>query len=195
MKKLQSFIMAIAMLLVLSACGATAPRHMMFKEDPSVNIFNVKPESGKAALVVVRTVSVGGAIDFFTYLDKKLIGVTQWKSYFIKTDVTPGVHYVISQAESIEPVKINFEQGQVYYILQVPRMGVWRARVSAAPLLPQKLSETFDSSCRLVALDVNKPGDDLSDKDYNEAVSDYEREVKEGHHQDHLNYKGVPAKY
>jgi hypothetical protein len=182
------------MVLVLSACGASAPRYMMFKEDPTLNIFNLKPESGKAALVVARTTSYGGAIDFYVYLDKKLIGVTQWKSHFVKTDVTPGEYYVITQAENMEPVKINFQKDQVYYLQQTPRMGVWRARVSVAPVTPQELSTSFDSSCRLVVYDVKKPGDDLSDKDYTEAVNDYEREVKEGRHQDHLSYKGTPAK-
>lgn len=193
MRRVQVLFVVI-LTVMLSACAASAPRHMAFKDDAAINIFKIKPEVGKAALVVARTVSFGGAIEFDTYLDKKMIGVTQWKSHFIKTDVTPGVHYVISKAENYEPVKLNFEANHVYYLLQVPRLGVWRARISVAPIMPEQLSSTFDTSCRLVVYDPKKPGEDLSDDDYNGAVNDYEREVKEGHHSDHLSYKGVEVK-
>ena len=185
-------VVAVAM-IVLSACAASAPRHMMFKDDPTVKIAAIKPDSGKAALVVARTTKFGGAIEFDTYLDKKMIGVTQWKSYFFRTDITPGTHYVISKAESMEPAKINFEAGRVYYIHQVPRMGVWRARVSIALETPDQMMKEFDSDCRLVMPDPKDAGDDLSDEDYKQAIVDYEREIKEGLHKEHEGYRGIAA--
>ena len=185
-------VMAVA-LIVLSACAASAPRHMMFNNDPTVKIAAIKPDSGKAALVVVRTTKIGGAIEFDTYLDRKMIGVTQWKSYFIKTDIAPGMHYVISKAESMEPVKINFETGRVYYIHQSPRMGVWRARISIALETPEQVMKEFDDGCRLVLFDPKDAGDELSDKDYKQAISDYEREIKEGLHKEFEGYRGVAA--
>jgi hypothetical protein len=33
----------------------------------------------------------------------------------------------------------------------------------------------------------------LSGEDYNHAVSDYEREVKEGRHKEYEEYRGAPA--
>ena len=186
------FSMMIAVLILVSACGG--PRHMVSKDDSSINIFQIKPDRGKAALVVARTTGYAGPTEFDTFLDKKMIGVTKRKCYFIKTDITPGVHYVISRAESVEPVRINFEPGKVYYLQHIPRPGVWRARLSVALVTPQELSTSFDSGCKLLVYDVNDPGEDLSDKDFNEAVRDYEREVKEGRHKEDIEYKGVPAK-
>jgi hypothetical protein len=193
MKHFQFSLFMIAVLLLVSACGG-APGHMLFKDDPTINVFRIRPEKGKAAIVVARTTSYGGAVEFDTYLDKKMIGVTKGKSYFIKTDVAPGVHYVITKAENAEPVKINFSSKRVYYIQEIPRMGVWKARVSVALVSPKELSTSFDTSCRLVIYDVNNPGDDMSDKDYQEAVNDYEREVKEGHHSEDVRYEGVSTK-
>ena len=193
MKRFQLGMLMIAMSFFVLACHG-APGHMLFKEDQSINVFNIKPETGKAALVVARTTSYGGAIEFETYIDKKMIGVTKWSSYFVKTDVTPGAHYVITTAENVEPAKINFQPMRVYYIQEIPRMGVWKARVSVALVTPQELSTSFDNGCKLVVYDINNPGDDLSDKDYLDAVRDYEREVKEGHHKEDAGYKGVPAK-
>ncbi len=194
MKRHYFRILLLAVFFVVSGCAASAPRYMAFKEDPTFNIFKVKPEKGYAALVVARTTKFGGAIEFDTFLDKKMIGVTQWKSYFVKTNITPGVHYVITRAESVEPAKINFKPDRIYYLQQIPRMGVWRARVSVALVTPQELSTSFDSDCRLLAYDVQNPGEDMSDKDYREAINDYEREVKEGRHQEDSSYNGIPAK-
>jgi hypothetical protein len=194
MKRFQNVVLIFATLLLVSACASSAPRHMMFKEDPTSAISSVKPESGKAALVVGRSTSFGGAIEFDTYLDKVMIGVTQWKSYFFKTDIAPGVHYVISKAENMEPAKINFEPDRVYYIQQIPRMGVWKARLSVAPVTQQELLTTCDNSCKMLVYDAKNVGDNLSDDDFKKAVDDYERDVKEGLHKGDLEYKGAPAK-
>lgn len=192
-RNLYGMMIAAAMFLV-SSCATTAPQHMTFLEDPAINISSVKPEAGKAALVVVRTTKFGGAIEFDTYLEKKMIGVTQWKSYFIKTDIAPGVYYVFSKAENIETVKINFEPDRVYYVHQSPRMGAWKARVSIALETPEQIMGEFDNDTRLVVYDPRDAGDDLSDEDYMEAAADYEREVKEGLHKEYEGYRGVAAK-
>jgi hypothetical protein len=194
MKRFQNVVLIFATLLLVSACASSAPRHMMFKEDPASAISSVKPESGKAALVVGRSTSFGGAIEFDTYLDKVMIGVSKWKSYFFKTDVVPGVHYVISKAENMEPVKINFEPDRVYYIHQIPRMGVWKARISIALLTQQELISVCDNSCRLLVYDTKNVGDNLSDDDFKKAVDDYEKDVKEGQHKEYLDYKGMSVK-
>lgn len=191
MKRFIVGVMVVVALAFISAC--TPPRHMLVREGATLDIRNIKPENGKAALVVARTTIFGGAIEFDTYLDKKMIGVTQRKGFFVKSDVMPGTRYVISRAENMEPIKIIFEQDRVYYLQQIPRMGVWKARVSVAPLTPEELMTTMDADCKLMEYNPNDPGDELSDEEYNEAVRDYERELKEGKHLDHVNYKGVQA--
>jgi hypothetical protein len=194
MKRFWFGILLFAPLLFVSACVTTAPRHMLLNENTPLDIRSVKPDTGKSALVVARTTNFGGAIEFDTYLEKKMIGVTKWKSYFIWTDVNPGVSYVISKAENLEPVKINFEPGRVYYLQQIPRMGVWRARISVAVMTPEDLMNMMKDECKLLTYDPKDPGEDLSDEDYKKAVTDYEREVKEGLHKDYEGYRGVPAR-
>jgi len=193
MKRLFFGTMVFTVVLFLSAC-ATPPRHMLVKENSVVDIRAIKPENGKASLVVARTTNYGGAIEFDTYLDKKMIGVTQRKGFFVKSDIPPGTSYVISKAENMEPIKIQFEQDRVYYLLQIPRMGVWKARVSVAPLNADELLATMDDGCKLMEYNPKDPGDDLSDDDFKEAIQEYERDLKEGKHQDHVQYRGVEAK-
>src|SRR5674476_245115 len=82
-------ILALTTTVFNSACSP--PSHMLVKDKPWQDIRSVIPEKEKSALVVARTFRYGGAIAFDTYLDKKMIGVTKMKCYFIKTDVTPGV--------------------------------------------------------------------------------------------------------
>ncbi len=193
MKRLWFGFTLITLLVFVSACATTAPRHMVLNEKTPLNIKSIKPETGKSALVVARTTNFGGAIQFDTFLEKKMIGVTQWKSYFIRTDVNPGISYVISKAENMEPVKINFEPGRVYLLQQIPRMGVWRARISVALMTPENLLSMMDDDCKLLTYDPKNPGEDLSDEDYQTAITDYEREVKEGLHKDYEGYSGIPA--
>lgn len=192
MKSTVYAVVAVVMVLLISAC--TPPSHMLVRENVPPDLRAIRPESGKAALVVARTTIFGGAVEFDTYLDRKMIGVTQRKGYFVKTDVTPGMHYVITKAENFEPIRILFEQERVYYLQQIPRMGVWRARVSVAPVTPEELMTTMDEDCKLMEYNANDPGDDLSEEDYTQAVADYERELKEGRHRDRLEYRGVEVK-
>jgi hypothetical protein len=170
---------------------------MIFNDNPNFDIRSVKPENGKAALVVARTTNYAGEAQFDTHLEKKLIGVTRGKSYFIKTDVNPGASYVISNYGNMEVAKINFEPGRVYYLLQIPRWrggGFFLAGISVILLIPEDLMSTMDKGCKLITYDTNHPGDDLSDKDYLKAVNDYEQEVKKGKHKEHEGYRGVPGK-
>jgi hypothetical protein len=189
MKRLLYAFSMLAMLVFASACSP--PSHMLIKEDAGLNIRAIRPQNGKSALVIARTTNYGGAIEFDTYLDRKMIGVTQRKSFFVKTDVPPGTHYVIAKAENFEQVRIPFEENRVYYLLQIPRMGVWKARVSMAPLSTEELLSTWDDGVKYLEYDVKNPGDDLSEEDFKQVVEDYEREVKEGMHKDKEAYRGV----
>ena len=94
----QSIIAILPLVMLLAACS---PSNMV-KKDERLDIRTVKPEQGKAALVVARTTSFGGAINFFTYLDKKSIGVTRGKGCFIKKDIEPGQQYLIARTESLD---------------------------------------------------------------------------------------------
>jgi hypothetical protein len=192
MKRFFYYAVLFVAMAVLSACGG--PRHMIIKENSSLNIKTIKPSRGKAALVVARTTGFGGGVEFDTFLDKKMIGVTKGKGYFIKKDVPPGIRYVISKAENMEPIRIKFEPNRVYYLLQIPRTGAWRARISVAPLTPDTLLSSWDDGVKLTEYDTKNPGEDLSDADYKQAIADYEREVQEGLHKEDAKYRGIQAR-
>jgi len=184
MKKLS---LLIPLLLLLAACSG--PSYMLQKDDKP-DIRAVRPVPGKAGLVVARTSSLGAAIEFDTFLDRKMIGVTKGRGYFVKTDVEPGMHYFISRAETHEAGKILFEPDTMYYIHQKPRMGWWRARITLVPVTPEFLVEEMNDSCSFLEYDAKNPGEGLSEQDYKETVIDYEREVTEGMHKEFSDYKG-----
>jgi hypothetical protein len=164
---------------------------MTVKRDTAADINSVKPEAGKAALVVGRTQRRGGAT-FDTYLEKKMIGSIEGKECFIKTDIAPGTYYVIATTGDADTVKITFEPDRVYYIHQMLIPGGWKGHVSNRLVTPEKLLEEFDEPLKLLVYDGT--GADLSDTDYRQAVDDYERDVKKGSHNEHAGYRGAPAK-
>lgn len=183
------FLLASLMLLS-SACS---PGHMV-KKDGRLNIRTVVPEPGKAALVIARTTSFGGAINFFTYIDRKFIGVTRGQGCFVKKDIEPGLQYLIARTESLETGKLQFEPDTIYYVQQSPRMGWWVARVTMTPVSPDHLAEEIgENGCEEYEIDKKDIAEDLTDHEYNEAVTDYEREITEGFHKEFTDYKGFKA--
>ena len=190
-RKLPHIIILLPLVMLLAACS---PSHMV-KKDDKFNIATVQPQPGKAALVVARTTSFGGAINFFTHIGKKGIGVTRGKSCIAKTDIEPGLQYLIARSESLETGKINFEPDKVYYVQQSPRMGWVVARISMTPLSQAKmLEEIGPDGCEYYVIDEKDPINDLSDHEIQEAITNYEREIAEGHHKEFTEYKGTVVK-
>jgi hypothetical protein len=183
-----SFLMLTVMLL-----AACSPAHMV-KKDGKLDIKTVKPEPGKAALVVARTTSFGAAINFYTYIDHKFIGVTRGQSCFVKRDIEPGQQYIIARTESLETGKLQFEPNKIYYVQQTPRMGWMVARVTMTPVAPDHLaSEIGFEGCEEYVIDKGDVAEDLTDHEFQEAVTDYEREITEGFHGEFTDYKGFKA--
>jgi len=48
----------------------------------------------------------------------------------------------------------------------------------------------MDEKCQLMEYDAKNPGPSLTEHEYNEAVTDYEREITEGYHKEFTDYKG-----
>ncbi len=182
-----------AMLLAPAYAAAGGPHHMKEKEGTKADssyVQAVKPAPGKAALVVGRTTGGGlAAPTFDTYLERKMIGAIKGKGCFVKTDVDPGTYNLISKAENLEVVRIKFEPGHVYYVIQVMRPGVWKARHSSNLVQPEEIKQVFDEDLKIYEYDGSGP--DLSEDDYKEALGDYERELKEGLHKEHEGYRGA----
>lgn len=183
--------MVLVVVLFASASATADPQHMTVKEDKAADVTSVKPEAGKAALVVGRTQAhSGGLATLDTYLEKKMIGSIKGQEYFIKTDITPGMYHVITRGGGGDTVKIAFEPDCVYYIHQVLRSGGWKGRVTNVLVTPEELMER--SAVPLTLLVYDSTGPDLSDSDYKQALDDYERTAKNGSRRD-VGYRGVPA--
>lgn len=184
-------LLLLPLVMLLAACS---PAHMTKKED-SFNIKTVKPNTGKAALVVARTTNFGKAVNFYNYLDHRFIGVTRGKGCFVKNDIEPGLQYLIARTESLETGKIQFEPDKVYYVQESPRIGWVVARVTLSPVTLEHLVEEIgEDGCTYYEIDPKDPAEDLTDHEYKEAVTDYEREIGEGHHKEFAEYKGSVAK-
>ena len=95
---------------------------------------------------------------------------------------------------ALQTGKIAFEPDKVYYVQQSPRLGWVVARVSLHPLsLSQMMEEVGTDGCDYYVIDEKDPIEDLTDHEYQEAVTDYEREITEGHHKEFTDYKGTAA--
>ena len=77
-------ILIISIIFLFASCATT---HMA-KPDKAPNL-SFHPD--KATLVIIREAWLGGAIVFWNYLDGKLIGETQTKTYFLGEGVTMGL--------------------------------------------------------------------------------------------------------
>jgi hypothetical protein len=183
--------------LFLGACGG----YHMITRDAKPSDYAVK--SQKATLVIIRSTNWSGSVGTITigpghivtnYLDKKMIGQTRGKSYFV-TEVKPGTHYIMAQSQNTAVARLNFETGKVYVLQQLlfPSLNPFKdiPRTGFTPMNTQDFMKEIKDSDFLV-YDKAHPGDDLPQKDFQEAKDDFEKEAKEdpGRHKDTLHYKG-----
>ena len=83
--------------------------------------------SGKGIVYIIRPNAYGFAVKFKVTCDEKYIGSTVGKR-FIYTILDPGKHKIVSKAENDAEIEVNIEADKIYYIEQIPRMGVMMAR-------------------------------------------------------------------
>jgi len=174
----------LAMPLLMSACVAGI--NMIAKDTKPA----LATKSSKAVLVIVRTTVYHSGAVISNYLDGKLIGQTRGKSYFI-TDVNPGAHYVIADAGNKDTMRINFEAKRIYFFTQGVFPGYMNPTTKYIPMaLADALKEIKEAD--YLVYDGQHPGKDMSDKDYQDAKKDFDKDNKEdpGRHKDTQQYKG-----
>jgi hypothetical protein len=177
------FALCVLGILPAFLWSCAAGTHMIAKEGkPSISA-----KSDKAVLVIMRTTSFGWGYVVDNFLDGKMIGQTQGKMFFI-TDVKPGVHYVISHADNTDTARLNLEAGKIYLLQQGIYPG-WNAVTRFSPMTTEEFAKEVQEAAYVV-YDTQKPGKDMSDKDFKEAKDDFEKEVKNGEHTDTLQIKG-----
>lgn len=175
-----SLLASMAMLIV--SCGLS-----MIEKDPPTEI---KADPNNAKLVIYRGTAFGFAIVLNNYLDKKFIGQTKGKSFFITT-VEPGEHYVVGSGENNACAKINFEAGKVYYLLQAIFPGVMKARTGFIGSDPEKFEKDRPDLAYFV-MGEGEEFPEIEQDEYDETIKDHERELKEDpdRHKDTAELKG-----
>ncbi len=123
MKKNLTSLFLIALLVLITGCSAVQKATM--EADAEAKTLST-PDS-TALVYVVRPNFLGTAIRFKVYCDGKYIGTTGGQR-FIYTYQKPGNHIFLSKAENSSELSIELNAGNVYYIEQIPQMGIIMAR-------------------------------------------------------------------
>jgi hypothetical protein len=177
------FRFSVLMILPIFLGSCASGFHMIAKEGKPA----ISAKSNKALLVIIRTTSFGWGNIVNNYLDGKMIGQTQGKMFFI-TEVTPGVHYVVSHADNTDTARLKFESGKIYLLQQGIFPG-WNITTRFSPISVDEFALQVKEATYVV-FDTQHPGKDMSEKDLKEAKDDFEKEVKNGEHKDVLQIKG-----
>jgi hypothetical protein len=177
------FALCVLLILPVFLGGCASGIHMIAKEGKPA----ISAKSNKALLVIIRTTSFVWGNIVNNYLDGKMIGQTQGKMFFV-TEVTPGVHYVISHADNTDTARLKFETNRIYLLQQGIFPG-WNITTRFSPMTIEEFAKEVQEA-NFVVYDTQHPGKDMSEKDFKEAKDDFEKEVKSGEHKDILQIKG-----
>lgn len=182
MKRIGLSLAVVATLLVAS-CGNFG----MVQQEQRPEI---KAPADKATLVIIRATNFGFAMIIDNYLDGKHIGQTKGKTYFL-TEVEPGTHYVMSQAENVGCARFDFEAGKVYYLTQAIFPGIMKARTGFIAIDPEQAEKDIED-CNYYVYDSANPGENMDPEDYQETKADFDDEAinDPDRHKDVLNYPG-----
>lgn len=122
MKKIKFLLTSISIVLIFASCSST--KNLTTVVDPAKSL---QAPEGKALIYVVRPSKVGFLINFKFYCDDEFIALTKGKTY-IYTYVEPGQHTFMSKAENKEELEMVVEENKTYFLLQIPKMGIMKAR-------------------------------------------------------------------
>lgn len=142
MKKIKLLIAGMGIVLIFAACSST--KNIASVVDPVKSL--TAPE-GKALVYVVRPSKVGFLINFKVYCDNEFIGLTKGKTY-IYAYIEPGQHIFMSQAENKDEVDIELEANKTYFLLQIPKMGLIKAR-NRIQVLDESAGRAELAKCKL----------------------------------------------
>lgn len=164
-------VVSVVALALLSGCGGF---YMVNKKDARPEI-TANPQ--KAKLVIYRGTSFGAAVKIDNFVDKKFVGQTQGKSYFV-TELEPGTHYVIGASENNACCKINCEAGKVYYLLQAIYPGVMFARTGFEGSNPESFQKDLPKLNYFECCSGDKLPS-IDEDEYAETIKDMEKELAE----------------
>ncbi|MBR8537580.1 hypothetical protein KDU71_18570 [Carboxylicivirga sediminis] len=143
--------------------------------------------SATSTLYIVRTSSLGAAMNFKFFMDDQYLGKFNYGKYF-KLEVPAGEHVIWAKAENRSYVKATLEAGQTYVINAEPKMGAMKASVAL-----KAINEPTEKEMERIIKYINKKKLLIYDKDKREAEQkDYAGLIEKG--MQHYNEKvsGAP---
>jgi hypothetical protein len=117
------------------------------------------PKPGKSLVIFMRPSGMGYAVQSSVFKivndTPDLVGIVAAKKQ-VACEVDPGEHLFMVIGESADFMSADLAPDKTYYAYVTPRMGVWKARFSLAPVTSEEReTSTFkdcQSSCQWVEL-------------------------------------------
>ncbi len=131
-------VAAALLLLLLGACAGSS----QYMRDVAPEMVNYTPKPDQALVVFMRPSGLGFAIQ------SSVFDITDGSPIFLgivpaKTKVAhyakPGKRRYMVIGENADFMAASLDSGKVYYTLVTPRMGLWKARFSLAPVRKTKV--------------------------------------------------------
>jgi hypothetical protein len=127
--------------LLVSGCAGTVKNMSTVPQERIVT----SPAEGKAMLVFMRPSGLGFAIQSSVFEvvgeNPSLVGIVAAKKK-VSYQLEPGNHLFMVVGESADFMSAELEPNKTYYALVTPRMGVWKARFSLAPVHADELASS-----------------------------------------------------
>ncbi len=150
MKKNLTCLLWIALIILFTGCSAVQKATL----EADAEAKTLSPSDSIALVYIVRPNFLGTAIRFKVYCDDTYIGTTGGQR-FIYTYQVPGTHLFTSKAENTSELAVELAAGNVYYIEQIPQMGIIMAR-NRLQLLDDVSGKEKLNECTLSAENVAK---------------------------------------
>ena len=105
---------AVAALVSMLLVGCAVPT----SESVSIPDRAVPVAADEAAIYIIRSERVGGAIPLEVLIDGKLLGATVARSYLYAV-LTPGIHMLESRGDIRSTLEVELKPGTITYVSQV----------------------------------------------------------------------------
>ncbi len=150
MKRISTFLFGITLVFLLAGCSAVQKA----TTEADAQAKTLATPTDKALVYIVRPSPFGLAIRFNVMCDGTYIGATGGQR-FIYSYQTPGKHELTSKSENTAKLEIELVAGEVYYVEQIPRLGLIMAR-NKLVLLDEASGKEKLGACTLSAENVAK---------------------------------------
>jgi hypothetical protein len=140
-------VIGLLLLAVLTMSGCASVPMASSMEDAQAKLFKTNPD--KANLYIYRNEMMGAAVRMEVDLDGQYIGTNVAQTY-IRKEVDPGQHTVVSHAENDDALTFNAQRNKNYFIWQEVKMGVLYARTKLT-LVTDEIGRAGVKECKLIA--------------------------------------------